>query len=62
MFMYRYLMDCIFIFKYSPYWAGKEEEREQTVRWEIVSQNNFIFINKFILLCKQGPFLILMCK
>ena len=55
-------MDCIFIFKYSPYWAGKEEEREQTVRWETVSQNNFIFINKFILLCKQGPFLILMCK
>ena len=37
-------------------------EREQTAKWEIVSHNNFIFIDKFILFWKQCPFEILMRK
>ena len=40
----------------------KEGEREQTARWEIVSPNNLIFIDKFILFWKQCPFEILMRK
>ena len=40
----------------------KQGERVQTARWEIVSHNNFIFIDKFILFWKQCPFEILMRK
>ena len=42
--------------------TAKEGEREQTARWEIVSHNNFIFIEKFILFYKQCRFVILMRK
>ena len=37
-------------------------EHVQTARWEIVSHNNFIFIDKFILFWKQCPFEILVRK
>ena len=41
---------------------GKEDEREQTSRWEIVSHNNFMFINMFVSFWKHCPFVILMRK
>ena len=42
--------------------GGREREQEHGEKSCIVSYNNFIFIDKFLLFCKQRLFVILMHK